>query len=137
MQTQHIKRISASVGITAGGTLAVALGAALALHNLGGILALFLESGGELDFIAIFSQLEGARISPHWLLPLLLFAAFAALLLFFPPKGSKKALWIALYTCGGVVLLLVSYTISLLLCRVNDVRFLDLLRALIPVIGSL
>ena len=41
MQTQHIKRISASVGITAGGTLAVALGAALTLRNLGGILALF------------------------------------------------------------------------------------------------
>ena len=59
------------------------------LGNLGSILALFLESGGELDFIAIFSQLEGARISPHWLLPLLLFAAFAALLLMYPSSRSR------------------------------------------------
>ena len=123
--------------LSIGGTILSAWAAALTLRNLGGILALFLESGGELDFIAIFSQTKDALISPNWWIPLLLWIAFAALLLFFPPKGSKKPLWIALYACGGVALLLVSFVLSLLLCRVNDVRFLDLLRALIPVIGSL
>ena len=137
MKTINSHQIRLGMCLSIGGTILSAWAAALTLRNLGSILALFLESGGELDFIAIFSQLEGARISPHWLLPLLLFAAFAALLLFFPPKGSKKPLWIALYACGGVALLLVSFVLSLLLCRVNDVRFLDLLRALIPVIGSL
>ena len=137
MQAQHIKRISASVGITAGGTLAVTLGAALTLKNLGGILSLFLESGGELDFVAIFSQLSDAHISPHWLLPLLLFAAFAALVYFVPPKGKLLPLWVTAYVLAELCLLTVCFILSLLLARVNDVRFLDLLRALIPVIGSL
>ncbi len=137
MQPQQIKRISTAALITAGGTLAVTLGAALTLRNLGGILSLFLESGGELDFVAIFSQLEGARISPHWLLPLLLFAAFAALVYFVPPRGKLMPLWVVAYVLAGLCLLTVCLILSLLLCRVNDVRFLDLLRALIPVIGSL
>ncbi len=137
MKNINSHQIRLTMCLSIGGTILSVLAATLTLRNLGGILSLFLERGGELDFVAIFSQTKDALITPNWWIPLLLWTAFAVLLLFFPPKGSKKPLWIALYACGGVVLLLVSFALSLLLCRVNDVRFIDLLRALLPVIGSL
>ena len=137
MKTPNSNQIRWGLSLIIGGTLLPALAASLTLRNLGGILGLFWEGGGELDFVAIFSQLQSAQIRPHWLIPLLLFTVFAVLLFFVPPKGKLSALWIAGYVVVGVLLLLICSVLSLLLSHVNDVRFIDLLRALIPMLGSL
>ena len=137
MKTPNSTQIRGVACLIIGGTLLPALAASLVLRNLGGILGLFLERGGELDFASIFSQLQNAQIRPHWLIPLLLFAAFAALLYFVPPKGKLRPLWIAAYVAAGLVLLFACFVLSLLLSHVNDVRFIDLLRALLPMLGSL
>ncbi|MBQ7378073.1 MAG: hypothetical protein IJW70_00170 [Clostridia bacterium] len=137
MKIPNSNQIRWGMCLIIGGTLFSAVAASLTICNLGSILSLFLESGGELDFVAIFSQLQDARIVPHLLLPLLLFAAYTALLFLVPPKGTRRAVRVTLYVLAGLVLLLVCFAISLLLTRVNDVRFIDLLRALIPMPGSL
>ena len=137
MKTPNSTQIGAGASLIIGGTLLPALAASLVLRNLGGILGLFLERGGELDFASIFSQLQNAQIRPHWLIPLLLFAAFAALLYFVPPRGKLYGLWVAAYVAAGLMLLFACFVLSLLLSHVNDVRFIDLLRALIPMLKSL
>ena len=137
MKIPNSNQIRWGMCLAIGGTLLPALAASLTLRNLGGILGLFLEGGSELDFVAIFSQLHSAQIRPHWLIPLLLFTAFAALLYFVPPKGKLYGLWVAAYVAAGVVLLLACFVLSLLLSHVNDVRIIELLRALIPMLGSL
>ena len=137
MKTPNSTQIGAGASLIIGGTLLPALAASLVLRNLGGILGLFLERGGELDFASIFSQLQNAQIRPHWLIPLLLFAAFAALLYFVPPRGKLYGLWVTAYVAAGLMLLFACSVLSLLLSHVNDVRFIDLLRALIPMLKSL
>ena len=137
MKSPNSTQIRWGMSLILGGALLSACAAAWTLRHLSSILGLFIESGGELDFVAIFSQLQDARIQPHLLLPLVLFAAFAALLYFMPPRGKLHGLWVAAYVAAGLVLLLICFVLSLLFSHVNDVRFLDLLRALIPMLGSL
>ncbi len=137
MQLQNIKHISIAAGISVGGTLLCTLAAALTLKNLGAILSLFLQTGSDLDFVAIFSQLSDARLGVHILIPLLLWGAFAAMLMFFTRKHDRRALRITLTVLAGLSSLVLGFIAALLLTRVNGVRFIDLLRALIPVIGSL
>lgn len=133
-----MKQKLTSAGVLCAGTLIPVYAALLTLRNLGPILSRFLDtSGEELDLVAIFAQTADASIWPHWLIPLLLFTAFSCLLLRFPPKGRLMALWIALYVASGLALLAVCYAVSLMLTEVNGVRFFDLLRSLLPVIGSL
>ena len=156
-----MKRKLICAGILCLGTLLSICLAMLTLQNLGAILSLFVDtSGDQLDFVAIFAQTRDAALSPPWLLPLLLWTGFAAVLYFLPPKvdlasqsspedakmhrrrairfDSRSAtLKTVLYAVGGTLLFPISYTLTLLLCQVNGVRFLDLLRALVPMLGSL
>ncbi len=130
-----MKRKLICAGILCLGTLLSICLAMLTLQNLGAILSLFVDtSGDQPDFVAIFAQTRDAALSPPWLLPLLLWTGFAALLYFLPPKTVLKTV---LYAIGGTLLFPISYVLTLLLCQVNGVRFLDLLRALVPMLGSL
>lgn len=130
-----MKRKLICAGILCLGTLLSICLAMLTLQNLGAILSLFVDtSGDQPDFVAIFAQTRDAALSPPWLLPLLLWTGFAALLYFLPPKVALKTV---LYAVGGTLLFPISYVLTLLLCQVNGVRFLDLLRALVPMLGSL
>lgn len=130
-----MKRKLICAGILCLGTLLSICLAMLTLQNLGAILSLFVDtSGDQPDFVAIFAQTRDAALSPPWLLPLLLWTGFAALLYFLPPKAALKTV---LYAVGGTLLFPISYVLTLLLCQVNGVRFLDLLRALVPMLGSL
>ncbi|MBE6953608.1 MAG: hypothetical protein E7452_08670 [Ruminococcaceae bacterium] len=100
-------------------------------------LAKLLPSGGEPDFAQVFAQLADARITPHLLLPLLVFALFAFLLSRHPltsrPRWARVLFWSAI----TVVCVLLSFAACLLLTHVNDIRFCDLLAALLPVLGAL
>ena len=132
------KKTLLCAGVLCVGTLLSLLGAVLTLQNLGPILSLFMDTGGDaLDFVAIFGQTRDAALSPPWLIALALWLGFAVLLHRLPPRSPRAWLGILLYAVGGVCLLGLSYTLSLLLCEVNGVRFIDLLRALIPMLGSL
>ena len=133
-----MKRKLICAGILCLGTLLSIGLAMLTLQNLGAILSLFVDtSGDQPDFVAIFAQTRDAALSPPWLLPLLLWTGFAAVLYFLPPKAPKAALKTVLYAVDGTLLFPISYMLTLLLCQVNGVRFLDLLRALVPMLGSL
>lgn len=133
-----MKRKLICAGILCLGTLLSICLAMLTLQNLGAILSLFVDtSGDQLDFVAIFAQTRDAALSPPWPLPLLLWIGFAAMLYFLPPKAPQAALKAVLYAIGGALLFPISYALTLLFCQVNGVRFLDLLRALVPMLGSL
>lgn len=133
-----MKRKLICAGVLCAGTLLCICLAILTLQNLGAILSLFVDtSGDQLDFVAIFAQTRDAALSPPWPLPLLLWTGFSALLYFLPPKAPKAALKTVLYAIGGTLLFPISYVLTLLFCQVNGVRFLDLLRALVPMLGSL
>lgn len=88
--------------------------------------------GGDPDLTEVFAQLEHARIVPHVLVPVLLFAAFALLLYRFPARGKRIAGYILL----GAALWLVSAAGVLLLTKVNSVRVLYLLDVFVPLIRN-
>lgn len=132
------KKTLLCAGVLCVGTLLSLVGAVLTLQNLGPILSLFMDTSGDaLDFVAIFKQTRDATLSPPWLITLALWLGFAVLLHRLPPRSPRAWLGILLYAIGGVCLLALGYTLSLLLCEVNGVRFIDLLQALIPMLGSL
>ncbi|MBQ4048496.1 MAG: hypothetical protein IJC93_09025 [Clostridia bacterium] len=100
-------------------------------------LAKLLPSGGEPDFAQIFGQLADAHISPHLLLPILVFSLFAFLRFRHPFAGRPSWVRILFWSAITVFCVLLSFAACLLLTHVNDIRFCDLLAALLPVLGAL
>ena len=117
--------------------LAASAAAVMILRRLGQILGGLLSADGDMDFAAIFAQTADAAIRPCWLLPLIVCAVFAALLFFDPLKRCAKGWRIAFWSVVTVLFLLGTLLGVLLLTRVNDIRFCDLLAALLPVLGAL
>lgn len=100
-------------------------------------LAKLLPSGGEPDFAQVFGQLADARITPHLFLPILVFSLFAFLRFHHPFAGRPRWVRILFWSAITVVCVLLSFAGCLLLTHVNDIRFCDLLAALLPVLGAL
>ena len=100
-------------------------------------LARLLPSGGEPDFAQVFGQLADAKITPHLLLPLLVFALFAFLRTRRPFGSRSRWVRVPFWSAVTVFCLLISFAGCLLLTHVNDIRFCDLLAALLPVLGAL
>ena len=133
------KQIWLCISALLGGTILSTFAAVLVLRNLGDLIGMFVEADADaaFDFVSIFEQTKNAQIAPHWLFPLLLFGTYAFALWRFSPIAKQSALHIILWTILFVLLLTVGFACSLMLTRVNDIRFGDLLAALLPVIGSL
>ena len=100
-------------------------------------LAKLLPSGGEPDFAQIFAQLADARITPHLLLPILVFSLFAFLRFHHPFASRPRWVRILFWSAITVFCVLLSFAACLLLTHVNDIRFCDLLAALLPILGAL
>ena len=100
-------------------------------------LARLLPSGGEPDFAQVFGQLADAKITLHLLLPILIFALFAFLRARRPLGSRPRWVRILFWSAITVVCVLLSFVSCLLFTHVNDIRFCDLLAALLPVLGAL
>ena len=100
-------------------------------------LARLLPSGGEPDFAQVFGQLADAKITPHLLLPILVFLLFAFLRFHHPFASRPRWVRILFWSAITVVCVLLSFVSCLLFTHVNDIRFCDLLAALLPVLGAL
>lgn len=122
-----------------GGTILSIFAAVSVLRNLGGLVGRFVEANADaaFDFTRIFEQTKTAQIAPHWLLPLLLFGAYAFAVWRFSKKHKASVLCVILWSVLFILLLSVSFACSLMLTRVNDIRFCDLLAALLPIISRL
>lgn len=111
----------------------------LLLRNLGAIVGMFVEaeSGAEFDFALIFEQTKNAELSFFWLVPLLLGALLyiADKILFY--KIESKRVRGGLKYFFFFSFLFSSYLLTLLFTKVNDVRFIDLLYKLVPLIDKL
>ena len=109
----------------------VALGlflAALTLRSLGDIfgeLSSLLGENTASTMCAIFSQTKHADLALHWLIP-----ALAAALLFWLccRVHTKKGRVLCVF--AGILAFFVIYLSALLLTRVNDIRFIDLVLSL-------
>ena len=133
------KQILVCLCVLLGGTLLSVFGAVSVLRNLGGIVGMLVEADADaaFDFARIFEQTKDASIAPHWLLPLLTFGAYALALLRFFRGAKRSAARFLLCAVPFVLLLAFGFACSLMLTRVNGIRFCDLLGALLPVIGRL
>ena len=100
-------------------------------------LARLLPSGGEPDFAQVFGQLADAKITLHLLLPILIFSLFAFLRFHHPFASRPRWVRILFWSAITVVCVLLSFVSCLLFTHVNDIRFCDLLAALLPVLGAL
>ena len=122
-----------------GGTFFSIFAAVFVLRNLGEVVGIFVEADGDaaFDVVRIFEQTRVAEIAPHWLLPLLLSVAYAFALWRFFPKAKAFALPVFLWTVLFALLLAVCFAFSLMLTRVNGIRFCDLLSKLLPIIDKL
>lgn len=111
----------------------------LMLRNLGGIVGLFIESDADakFDFARIFDQTKDARITLAWLPSLLLGCAFYAFLRFLLPKLKSRVLRVLLNILLFALFFVCALLLSLLLTRVNQIEFFDLLRELLPLIDKL
>ncbi len=129
------KQIWLCMSALLGGTIISVFAAVLVVRNLGGLVGMFIEADANaaFDFVCIFEQTKNAQITPHWFSPLLLFGIYTFALWYFSPRTKHIILWIILF----VLLLTVGFACSLMLMRVNDIRFCDLLAALLPVISKL
>ena len=133
------KQIWLCLSALLGGAILSTFAAVLVLRNLGCLVGMFVDTDADaaFDFVRIFEHTTDAQIAPHWLFPLLLFGVYAFALRRFLPRVKQSALHIILWTILFVLLLAVGFACSLMLTRVNDIRFCDLLAALLPVIGKL
>ena len=113
--------------------------ASVILRNLGWIIGRFVESGTNdgLDFARIFEQLKEARLSVHFLLPLLFGVLFFVLEHYFVKKLKSKGMRIILNSFIFTVLFVFSFVCSLAFTYVNGIRFCDLLGKLLPLIDKL
>ena len=100
-------------------------------------LAKLLPSGGEPDFAQVFGQLADAHIVPHLFLPILVFSLFAFLRFHHPFASRPRWVRILFWSTITVFCVILSFAGCLLLTHVNDIRFCDLLAALLPVLGAL
>ncbi len=137
LQTQS--RIYAAAAFAAFIPIASAAAAAAVLHNLGGLVGLFLDGGadGKFDFVRIFAQTREAGLTVHFLWPLmfgvLFFLAFRLGTAKIPARAARIGGTFAVY----LLLLLSAFIASLLFSRVNGIRFIDLLAKLLPLIDKL
>ena len=118
--------------------LLASVAAVLVLRNLGAILSALLPSdGGDMDFGRIFAQTKDASITPHLLLPLIL--SVPLVWLFAKRPLSHRTVWLRVLVWVALLLvcLLGAFLSALMLTHVNDIRFCDLLAALLPVLGAL
>ena len=114
------------------------IGSSLILRNLDNILALVVDGGGDgFDFVRIFAQTRDANLTLHWSIPILLGVAFLLTSLFGFSRIQKRSVRIALKIVLALFLLGAGLICALLLTRVNDIRFGDLLAKLIPLIDKL
>lgn len=111
----------------------------LLLRELGRLVGLFVDAPAEdgLDFVRIFSQTRHARLTPHVLIPLVLCVLFSILCIYALSRIRRTAPRLTLLLLLLIVLSTVSLVCSLLLTRVNGIRFIDLLRQLLPLIDKL
>ena len=114
-------------------------GTALIVRNLGRLVGLFVESGtgAALDFALIFEQTKDAQLSVPWFLSVLWGILFWILAFRCLAKVKKRPVSFLLMAVLFLVLLGIALLSSLMLTRVNDIRFYDLLRKLLPLIGKL
>lgn len=111
----------------------------LLLRNLGGLVGRFVESGPDdkFDFAGIFAQTEDARLTVHWILPVLLGILFFIVVFRFFAGIERRAVGFALMLILFLILFGIALVCSLALTRVNDIRFCDLLAKLLPLLGKL
>lgn len=128
------KQLKIRICVTLLGAFLAVLSAALVLRHLGAIVEILAGSGGDIDFAHIFGQTSDASITPHLLLPLIYFWCFAVFYTKHHPHGAVKIIGCIL---AGSLCFLVACVCALLLTRVNGIRFIHLLRALIPMLGAL
>ena len=114
-------------------------GTALIVRNLGWLVGLFAESGAEaaFDFALIFEQTKDAQLSVPWFLSVLWGILFWILAFRCLAKVKNRPVSFLLMAALFLVLLGIALLSSLMLTRVNDIRFYDLLRKLLPLIGKL
>ena len=113
--------------------------AALLIRNLGSIIAIFLQSdeNAKFDFALIFEQLRDAKLSLHWLLPLIFSVMLFCILFLALRKGKSKLMAVIISIFAFIILFLFAIVSSLMLTSVNGIRFCDLLSKLIPIIDKL
>lgn len=114
-------------------------GTALIVRNLGWLVGVFVESGTEaaFDFALIFEQTKTAQLSVPWFLSVLWGILFWILAFRCLAKVKNRPVSFLLMAVLFLVLLGIALLSSLMLTRVNDIRFYDLLRKLLPLIGKL
>lgn len=115
------------------------LATTMILRNLDWLVGKFVEPGGDgkFDFVRIFEQTKEARLSVHWLFPLLLGLLFFIASLYLLTKIKRKAVRVILDIAVFFILLVAAFICSLLLTRINEIRFGDLLAKLLPLIDKL
>ena len=114
-------------------------GTALIVRNLGRLVGLFVKSGtgAALDFALIFEQTKDAQLSVPWFLSVLWGILFWILAFRCLVKVKNRPVSFLLMAVLFLILLGIALLSSLMLTRVNDIRFYDLLRKLLPLIGKL
>ena len=113
--------------------------AATILRNLGWLLGNFVEPGvnDKFDFVRIFEQTKNAGLSIHCFFPILLGLLFLISNFYLFPKIKNKVSCITLAIFLFILLFIIAFVCSLLLTRVNGIRFCDLLYKLLPLIDKL
>lgn len=113
--------------------------AVLVLRNLGSIVGLLVgsEGGGKFDFALIFSQTRDARLNIHWFFPCCFGVLFFSCQRYFFTNIKSKAVRVTLLALMLTLFIIIGSVVSLVLTRVNGIRFSDLLFKLIPLIDKL
>ena len=120
-------------------TIIPLVAASCLLRNLGAIVGAFVQAdeGDKFDFANIFSQTQDAELSLHVLIPLMLGILFLAIRFFLISKIKTKIYRVSLTCILFLVFLLIAVICSLLMTRVNGIRFVELLEKLLPLIDKL
>lgn len=118
------KTILSVIGISATLAAVATLCAQLLLRNLSALLSF------DETFSAIFAQIADAPMVPPVVLTLLLALGAAVLLEKLWHRKSRRFAAVLLGVCAGLILL----AVQILLTRVNDIRFCDVLFSLLDVL---
>lgn len=118
------KTILSVIGISATLAAVATLCAQLLLRNLSALLSF------DETFSAIFAQIADAPMVPPVVLTLLLALGTAVLLEKLWHRKSRRFAAVLLGVCAGLILL----AVQILLTRVNDIRFCDVLFSLLDVL---
>jgi hypothetical protein len=135
----RIKRIAPILWQAAALIVLPVLISSLLIRNLGYIVGLFVESGDDakFDFAQIFMQTRDARLVPCLLIPIILALAFVIFDCFCISKINCRVTRLIVFSLTIALAFILSFAFSLMLTRVNGVRFFDLLAKLIPLIDKL